>query len=330
MSYTAHSQTTAPADSPSAGFFIGLARRPAISTGHSYQQGSFSSPVAQPPAGSSLLFGALADSARIKERKNGSYRMVLKGVDEIDWFTDRPDRVAGEWSPKKLLKEWDVLFSDGAGAPNAQATFEVGSKRKLVTFEMFKPKLSDSNQTLSFKVRGIGKKSKDLLTGLKNKRLSDASLFIDDGTTGDRTVTLKIQTTDNEFDSQWTMRSLSSNAIFGNPVTNYGGNDAELDEGIIFFTSVNAPSSFELPVTLKNGVEYSDIFIENKGQTAPWGYECVWKSAESIDYSVDGSSSKTAEVECGLQKHDDGGMPPGMPLQPGMPKPYGTVTFDWG
>jgi len=45
---------------------------------------------------------------------------------------------------------------------------------------MFKPKLSDSNQTLSFKVRVIGEKNKDLLTGLRNKRLFDASLFIDD------------------------------------------------------------------------------------------------------------------------------------------------------
>ena len=137
--------------------------------------------MAQPPAGSSLLFGALADSGRTKQRKNGSTRMVLKGVDEIDWFTDRPNRFAGEWSPKKLLKEWDVLFGDGAGAPNAQATFEMGSKRQLVTFEMFKPKLSDSNQTLSFKVRGIGLSNKDDLTGLADKRLSNVSLFIDNG-----------------------------------------------------------------------------------------------------------------------------------------------------
>ena len=104
--------------------------------------------------------------------------MVLKGVDDIDWFTDRPDRVAGEWSPKKLVRKWEGLFGDVE--PNAQATFEMGSKRELVTFEMFKPKLNDSNQTLSFKVRGIGKKNKDLLTGLRNKQLSDASLFIDD------------------------------------------------------------------------------------------------------------------------------------------------------
>ena len=99
--------------------------------------------MAKPPAGSSLLFGALADSGRIKQRKNGSYRMVLKGVDEIDWFTDRPDRVAGEWSPKKLVKKWDSLFGDIE--PNAQATFEIASKRNLVAFEMSKPRLSDSN-----------------------------------------------------------------------------------------------------------------------------------------------------------------------------------------
>ena len=136
--------------------------------------------MAQPPVGSSLLFGALADSGRIKQRKNGSYRMVLKGIDDIDWFTDRPNRVAGEWSPKKLVKKWDGLFGDGDGPPNAQATFEVDGKRKLVTFEMFKPILSDSNQTLRFKIRGIGEKNKDMLTGLRNKRLSDASLFIDD------------------------------------------------------------------------------------------------------------------------------------------------------
>ena len=52
--------------------------------------------MAKPPAGSSLLFGALADSGLIKQGKNGSYRMVLKGIDEIDWFTDRKEVCNGE------------------------------------------------------------------------------------------------------------------------------------------------------------------------------------------------------------------------------------------
>ena len=52
--------------------------------------------MAKPPAGSSLLFGALAHSGQIKQRKNGNYRMVLEGVDEIDWFTDRKEVCNGE------------------------------------------------------------------------------------------------------------------------------------------------------------------------------------------------------------------------------------------
>ena len=59
--------------------------------------GGSTTPVnAQPPAGSSLLFSALADSGQIKQRKNGSNRMVLEGVDEIDWFNDRKEVCNGE------------------------------------------------------------------------------------------------------------------------------------------------------------------------------------------------------------------------------------------
>ena len=103
--------------------------------------------MAKPPAGSSLLFGALADSGRIKQRKNGSYRMVLKGVEEIDWFTDRPNREAGMWTTKKFVNQWESMFS--RIEPNAQATFELNlgipsdeeKSQELITFEMYKPKL---------------------------------------------------------------------------------------------------------------------------------------------------------------------------------------------
>ena len=148
--------------------------------------------MAKPPAGSSLLFGALADTGRIKERKNGTYRMVLKGIDDIDWFTDRPDRVAGEWSPKKLVKEWDVLFSDGDGAPNAQMSYTwttfmdfVGAMkgRSNMSFEMFKPSVNKKGTKLSFEIKGIGKKNKERVAAQADRDVEDISLFIDDGST---------------------------------------------------------------------------------------------------------------------------------------------------
>ena len=142
--------------------------------------GSLSSPVAKPPAGSSLLFGALADSGKIKQRKNGSYRMVLDGVDEIDWFTDRPNRVEGTWKPRKLLRKWDKYFA--SSEPNAQVTLEVGDQRELFTFEMFKPKIR--SRKMIFNIKPLSDSSEDKVTGLQDIELSDISLFIDDATPG--------------------------------------------------------------------------------------------------------------------------------------------------
>ena len=141
--------------------------------------------MAKPPAGSSLLFGALADSGRIKQRKNGSYRMVLKGVDEIDWFTDRPFRSEGLWKPQKLISQWESFFE--TSEPNAQASFKVGEERELITFEMFKPKFNNKKQRLSFKIDAgiINDRESDLVTGLKGKALDEVTLFIDDALVDD-------------------------------------------------------------------------------------------------------------------------------------------------
>ena len=132
--------------------------------------------MAQPPAGSSLLFGALADSGQIKQRKNGSYRMVLKGVDEIDWFTDRPERAEGTWKPQKLLRTWDKYFA--TSEPNAQAGFKADKEHEMATFEMFKPKMKSGK--MIFDIKPLTDSGKDTLTGLQDIEMSDISLFIDD------------------------------------------------------------------------------------------------------------------------------------------------------
>ena len=140
--------------------------------------------MAKPPAGSSLLFGALADSGRIKERQNGTYRMVLKGIDEIDWFTDRPDHFEGLWKPQKLIHKWDSYFA--TSDPNAQASFKVGEERELITFEMFKPKYNEAKKRLSYKIDPdiINKREGHLVDSIKGKALDEVTLFIDDAIVG--------------------------------------------------------------------------------------------------------------------------------------------------
>ena len=106
--------------------------------------------------------------------------MVLKGIEEIDWFTDRPDRVEGLWKPQKLISQWESFFE--TSDPNAQASFKVGEERELITFEMFNPKYNNKKQRFSFNIDAgiINNRESDLFTGLKGKALDEVTLFIYD------------------------------------------------------------------------------------------------------------------------------------------------------
>ena len=102
--------------------------------------------------------------------------MVLKGVDEINWFTDRPNRVEGKWKPGKLLRKWNSYFANSG--PNAQVTLKADDEQEMVTFEMFKTKIKKGK--MIFNIKSISDSGEDLITGLKNKELGDISLFIDE------------------------------------------------------------------------------------------------------------------------------------------------------
>ena len=140
--------------------------------------------MAQPPAGSSLLFSAISYEGFIKERKNDIFQMEMKNVESINWFTERPERAEGSWKPKKLVKQWDKYFADSE--PNAQTTFRVtgiAGEQGFATFEMFKPKIS-SNNNLKFKVKPISENGKDSFNNLVGKELDIVSLFIDSAISG--------------------------------------------------------------------------------------------------------------------------------------------------
>ena len=131
--------------------------------------------MTKPPAGASLLFGALADSGQIKQRKNGSYRMVLKGVDGINWFTDRPYRSEGIWNTRKLVRRWGKLFD--IIQPNAQATFKHSSGDKLLTFEMYRPVIAERGEPMYFRIKPISARGKKIVSSTNNARLKEVSFL---------------------------------------------------------------------------------------------------------------------------------------------------------
>ena len=112
--------------------------------------------------------------------------MMLKGVDEIDWFTDRPYRSEGLWKPQKLIRKWDEYFA--SSNPNVQATVEVGEQKELFTFEMSKPKIR-SNKFV-FTVKPLSDSSEDKITEIVSEGMHDISLFIDNAVTDSNSCSL--------------------------------------------------------------------------------------------------------------------------------------------
>jgi len=95
--------------------------------------------------------------------------MILKGVDQINGLTERPDRVEGKWKPGKLLRTWNSYFAKIE--PSDQATLKADDEQEIVNFGMFRAKAKKGKMIFSIKL--ISASGEVLLTGLKDKKLDD-------------------------------------------------------------------------------------------------------------------------------------------------------------
>ena len=135
-----------------------------------------------------------------------------------------------------------------------------------------------------------------MLTGLRNKRLSDASLFIDDGTTGDQVVTMTVNMSENPYENDlaaYQLSSLSNDVIFaGDPKRLSGYSDAENIDGVITFIN-EGDGSLSFEATLKNGVQSSEIGLTcygfSLGFPQPLCFDGVLNTP--ISYEIEGGGS---------------------------------------
>ncbi|MCF6766703.1 hypothetical protein L3V82_13095 [Thiotrichales bacterium 19S3-7] len=116
----------------------------------------------------SLLFVLPANKASIISDKTGKL-LVLKVPDKkIMFFSDRPNRIAGNMPLEKFVQGWNKGKDSFKMDPPNAVLVHAGSE-KGITLELTSVRLSDSGNTLIFSVIGKGK-----LTNAKG-----AFLFID-------------------------------------------------------------------------------------------------------------------------------------------------------
>lgn len=131
-----------------------------------------------------VLFFQNADEGRlipIKE-KPGYYQLVLKGVnDNVNYFTDRPNRKAGVYPTAKFIKQWQegrksVSFNKipPNAALSAIETHLLKHKMFNRVFELSAPQYDEKNHTLTYIARTVDNDSNQLPAKFKHP-----ALFID-------------------------------------------------------------------------------------------------------------------------------------------------------
>ena len=93
--------------------------------------------MAKPPSDAPVLFDVECDSSTIKQRKNGSYKLVMEDVERVHWETEQvdeeeiPDTEEGYCNAKRYAKNYDKYYGEDAEV-SAYETFTLadGSKEK--------------------------------------------------------------------------------------------------------------------------------------------------------------------------------------------------------
>ena len=109
--------------------------------------------MAKPPSDAPVLFDAQSESSTIKQRKDGSYKLVLKGVERVHWVTDNDDAKEGLINAKAYARNFDEYYGKNAEV-SAYQTFTLADglkgKRK---FSISKAKYDQKSKTLVYDIK---------------------------------------------------------------------------------------------------------------------------------------------------------------------------------
>ena len=89
----------------------------------------FNSAVAKPPSDAPVLFDVQSESSTIKQRKDGSYKLVMKDVEKVHWVTDNDDAKEGLINAKAYARNFDEYYGKNAEV-SAYQTFTLADGLK--------------------------------------------------------------------------------------------------------------------------------------------------------------------------------------------------------
>ena len=133
--------------------------------------------MAKPPSDAPVLFDVECDSSTIKQRKDGSYKLVMEDVERVHWETDDAEADDGYYNAKKYAKSYDNYYGEDAEV-SAYETFTLadGSKEKC-KFTVTDVKYNQKSNKLVYDITPANKKQADKITGIESEPQSESAVY---------------------------------------------------------------------------------------------------------------------------------------------------------
>ena len=139
--------------------------------------------MAKLPSHAPVLFVVKCDSSTIKQRKNGSYKLVMEDVERVHWETEQvdeeeiPDTEEGYCNAKRYAKNYDKYYGEDAEV-SAYETFTLadGSKEKC-KFTITDVKYNEESNKLVYDITPKNKKQADKITGIESETQTESAVY---------------------------------------------------------------------------------------------------------------------------------------------------------
>ena len=133
--------------------------------------------MTKPPSDAPVLFDVECESSTIKQRKDGSYKLVMEDVERVHWETDEAEAEDGYYNAKKYAKNYDKYYGEDAEV-SAYETFSLadGSKEKC-KFTITDVKYKKKSNKLVYDITPKNKKQADKITGIESETQTESAVY---------------------------------------------------------------------------------------------------------------------------------------------------------
>ena len=142
--------------------------------------------MAKPPANRPVLFNVESDSSSIKPFKDDNYKVLMDGVEKVDWVTDncgggnwgcRGVAKSGHLSVEKYADNFKNYYGkDDIVEVRATKAFTSGWFRGKIKFTIFDCKYKKKDNQLIYKIRPVNKQHADRITDIKTQTLNESTV----------------------------------------------------------------------------------------------------------------------------------------------------------